>query len=83
MEGVSKKRSAIYAVILAFLYGASDEYHQMYTQGRESRMRDVFIDGGGATLVILALYYLPPKLSVKIHSILEKFNLDWNKCKKY
>jgi VanZ family protein len=76
MEGVSRKRSAIYAVISAILYGATDEYHQMYTQGRESHMRDVFIDGGGATLIILALYYLPPKLSVKMHSVFHKFNLD-------
>ena len=75
MEGVNRKRAAIYAVISAFLYGASDEYHQMYTQGRESRMRDVFIDGMGAALIILAVYQFVPKLSKNIYIILEKLDI--------
>lgn len=75
MEGLDKKRSAIYAVLSATLYGATDEYHQMFTQGRESRIRDVFIDSCGAALIILAIYYFPPKLSKKLYLIVEKLNL--------
>jgi hypothetical protein len=72
---IARKDAAILAVVLATFYGATDEYHQMFTQGRESRVRDIFIDGGGATLVILAAYYLPPRLSKKIYSLAEKFDL--------
>lgn len=75
MDKVDRKRSAIWAVLLAFLYGLSDEYHQMFTQGREPRLRDVFIDGAGSILVILAAYYLPSKLSKKMYAIVEKLGL--------
>jgi hypothetical protein len=75
MNKVGRKKAAVWAVILATFYGATDEYHQMFTQGRESRVRDVFIDGSGAALVILAIYYLPPKLSKKVYTIVEKFDL--------
>lgn len=76
MEGVERKKAAIWAIILVFLYGASDEYHQMSTQGREPRVRDVFIDGVGAALVILTTYYLPSKLSKDIYSFVEKLDLN-------
>lgn len=75
MEGVERKKAAILAVVLTFLYGASDEYHQMSTQGREPRLRDVFIDGVGAGLIILTTYCLPSKLSKDIYSFIEKLNL--------
>lgn len=72
---IDRKQAAILAILLAFFYGATDEYHQLFTQGREARVRDVFIDCGGAALVILVTYYLPPKLSKKIYRIVGKFNL--------
>lgn len=65
MNNFSKKKSAILAVIITIFYGASDEFHQTFTQGRTPRIRDVFIDGVGATLVTLATYYLPDKVSKK------------------
>jgi VanZ family protein len=70
MDGVSRKKAAIYAVLLAFFYGGSDEFHQMFTQGRESTVRDVFIDGGGATLAILLIYNFISKLPKKFQSFL-------------
>ena len=48
-QGLSRKEATIWAVVTAFLYGATDEFHQMFTQGREARIRDVFIDGIGAS----------------------------------
>lgn len=71
MNKVDRKRAAVLAVILSTLYGATDEFHQMFTQGRESRIRDVFIDGLGATLVVLVVYYLPPGFSNKIYKLIE------------
>ena len=75
MNRVSRMKAAILAVLLATFYGGTDEFHQMFTQGRESRLRDVFIDGGGATLVILATYYLPSKLSKSLYALADKFYL--------
>jgi len=72
---IDRKRAAILAVALTTFYGATDEFHQIFTQGREARVRDVFFDGGGAALVVLIAYYLPSKLSKKIYSLVEKFDL--------
>jgi len=76
MNKIDRKKAAVFAVILSTFYGATDEFHQMFTQGREARVRDVFFDGGGATLVVLATYYLPAKFSKKIYTLAEKFNLN-------
>ncbi|MGA2910241.1 MAG: VanZ family protein [Candidatus Microgenomates bacterium] len=61
-EGVDRKKAAIYSVIFAMFYGATDEFHQMFTQGRESTVRDVFIDGIGAGVAIYLIYKFLPKL---------------------
>jgi len=71
-EGVEKKKSAIWAVLLAFFYGATDEYHQMFTQGREARIRDVFIDGIGAGTLIFVIYQLFSRLPEKSRLFLVK-----------
>ncbi len=72
---INRKRAAILAIVLATFYGGTDEYHQMFTQGRESRVRDVFIDGFGASVVVFFLYYVPPQLSENLQVIFKKFDL--------
>lgn len=57
-SGVKKDRAFWYSVTLATLYGASDEYHQSFTQGRESRIRDIGFDGLGALILTSGLYKL-------------------------
>ncbi len=49
---------AAMALIMALLFALSDEYHQSFVEGRTSSLRDVLIDGGGATiaLVITSIY---------------------------
>jgi VanZ family protein len=74
-EGLTRKRAAIRAIIFTVLYGASDEFHQMFTQGREARVRDVFIDGIGATVVIYLIYWFLPKLPKKIQIFLLEFGI--------
>lgn len=64
--GMKKKKAAFYSVFLAFFYGATDEFHQIYTQGREARVRDVFIDGLGAWAAAYFVYGLLPKFPKKI-----------------
>lgn len=74
-SGMSRKKAAIWAILLAFFYGGTDEYHQMFTQGRESRIRDVFIDGLGAAAFILVVYQLFPKADKESKKLFEKLNL--------
>lgn len=74
-EGVDRFKAAIWAVGLATFYGATDEYHQMFTQGREARVRDVFIDGVGATIAAFVTYQLLPKLPKEFKIVAEKLNL--------
>ena len=58
-SGVVKKDAGIIAIILAILYGVSDEFHQSFTPGREPKVRDIFFDSFGAlTAVYLILNYL-------------------------
>jgi VanZ family protein len=63
-------------VSMAFFYGATDEYHQMFTQGREARIRDVFIDGIGAGVIIFYIYRFLPKLPKKIQTFLMQFGIN-------
>ncbi|MBU4082393.1 VanZ family protein [Patescibacteria group bacterium] len=51
---LSKKKIIILAVLLAFAYACSDEYHQTFINAREGTARDVLIDSGG---ILLAVYF--------------------------
>jgi VanZ family protein len=74
-QGLSRKKAAIWAVALTFFYGATDEFHQMFTQGRESRVRDVMIDGIGAGVIIFYIYRFLPKLPKKIQIFFLQFGI--------
>ncbi len=74
-QGLSRQKAGIWAVISAFFYGATDEFHQMFTQGREARVRDVFIDGIGAGVVIYLIYRFLPRLPKKFQTFLLQFGI--------
>lgn len=74
-ENTGKKKAAIWSIILSTLYGASDEFHQGFTQGREGRVRDIFFDGTGAGIFIYIVYNFLQKLPKKVQSILVKTGL--------
>lgn len=46
------------AFICTFLYAATDEFHQRFVAGRAGRITDVAIDGIGAFLALLFLYFI-------------------------
>ena len=75
-QGLNRKKAAVWAVIIAFFYGATDEFHQMFTQGREARVRDIFIDGIGAGVVIYFIYRFFSKLPKKIQIFLLQFGIN-------
>ena len=74
-EGVERKKALIWAVIIATFYGGTDEFHQMFTQGREATVRDVLIDGVGAGFFGYLTYYLLPKTTKEIKLYAERLNL--------
>ena len=41
------------SIIIATLYGFSDEFHQYFVPGRSSSLSDVFLDFTGTTLAVL------------------------------
>jgi hypothetical protein len=73
--GVNKAEAAVYAVILAMMYGISDEIHQSFTPGREPRVRDVFFDTFGSILATYIILKFLPKSSEKVKKIAQDFQL--------
>jgi VanZ family protein len=49
LRGVTWKRSVL-AIILATLYGVTDEFHQLFVPGRSADRYDVLADCVGATM---------------------------------
>lgn len=47
-SGVEKLNAALISILIAVVYGATDEFHQSFTPGREPRVRDVVFDTIGA-----------------------------------
>ena len=50
---VPSKKAILLALALTVFYGLTDELHQLFTQGREARLRDVGFDTIGGILGIL------------------------------
>lgn len=71
LQGVNRKKAIIFSLIFTILYGASDEYHQSFTQVREARFRDVGFDGLGGSLAMVVVYYILPKLPKNILNIFQ------------
>ncbi len=48
-----KRLRGLFAIAGAFLYAASDEWHQSFSPGRSCELRDMLIDTCGALLAVL------------------------------
>lgn len=51
-------RRAVVAVLVAFLYGLADEWHQSFVPGRAPDVRDIVADVTGAILAMLVVRWL-------------------------
>jgi hypothetical protein len=60
-NGVNKKNAGLFALILAVIYGGTDEFHQYFTPGREPTVRDVVFDTIGASFAVYYVWNLLPK----------------------
>lgn len=74
-EKIGKKEAIVYAIIIAFFYGITDEFHQNFTPTRTPRLRDVIIDTIGATVGILIVWKLLPRLPKKLLNWAERLDL--------
>lgn len=72
---MTRKKAAVLAIVLAGLYGGSDEIHQHFTQGRESQLRDVGFDTLGAILAMLFTVKVLPKLPKEIVDVGRRLEL--------
>lgn len=55
------KNKIIYTIILCFIFSLLDEFHQLFTMGRTSRMFDVFIDTSGSIVSSMLIFMLRHK----------------------
>ena len=76
-EGVDKKKAGIWAVILTTIYGASDEFHQSFIPGRQSRVRDIVVDSFGAGLAIYLIRQYLPKTPERIQYLIGKLGMSF------
>jgi len=75
-SGVSRKKAAAISIILAVLYGLTDELHQSFTPGREPRLRDVGFDTIGALLAIHIVWKLLPKAPAKLKNLAKNLQIN-------
>jgi hypothetical protein len=74
-SGVKKYNAGLAAILISVIYGATDEYHQSFTPGREPRVRDVFFDTIGSVFSIYLLWNLLPNLPLKLKAWAKKLHL--------
>lgn len=70
-----KSTAAFLSVLIAILYGATDEYHQSFTPGREPRARDVVFDTIGAGIFVWWIWKSLPKTPPKLKDLAKRLDL--------
>lgn len=75
-SGLNKKKAMRFSIFIAFLYGATDEFHQSFTPGRGPSIRDVAIDTLGACLFVYGIIANLRKFPIKLIKLFKKLNLD-------
>ena len=75
-SGMERKKAAIYTLVLAMLYGITDEFHQSFTPGREPRIRDWIFDTIGAGFASYYLWKLLPKAPMRLKRWAESLQLS-------
>jgi hypothetical protein len=74
-SNVSNKKAMLYSVALAFLYGATDEFHQSFTPGRGPKFTDVLIDTLGASIFIYGIILNLSKMPLIFRKVAAKLDI--------
>jgi len=72
---INANKAALIAILFSVLYGATDEFHQSFTPGREPKIRDVAIDALGSFIAVYSVRNLSAKLPLKIINLLKVLEL--------
>ena len=59
------KKQIIYSILFTTLYACTDEIHQLFVEGRSGEIRDIIIDGLGATLGTMIFLLIKQLLTAK------------------
>lgn len=62
LEGFGAARPALWALVVALLYGLSDEFHQAFVPGRHPDPLDIATDLAGAAAALLAVRLIRTRL---------------------
>jgi len=65
---------ALISILFCSLYGASDEWHQSFVEGRSSDVMDWLADTSGAVMAIIIIHHLRNTSLHDIHLIFTKTN---------
>lgn len=60
-------KTIIISFVCTFLYACTDEFHQLFVEGRSGQVIDVMIDSSGA-IIALAIFYIILKKRTAKHS---------------
>lgn len=74
-SGKNKKQAFTWSFFITLFYAATDEFHQSFTPGRESRVRDVVIDAVGAGLALYSIKVFLPKASKRVKYLFGKLEI--------
>lgn len=72
---LNRKKAAIISLAVVLVYGLTDEYHQSFTPGREPKVRDVVIDGGGGALAWLGIWKYLPKAPARLRNLAKSLQI--------
>ena len=53
---IKEEKQILFASIIGFLYAISDEFHQLFIEGRSGQIKDVFIDALGVITGALIIF---------------------------
>ena len=77
---LDNKRKMIYSFIIGGFYAVTDEFHQLFIEGRSGELRDICIDSSGILFGILLILLLN---KIKKHFFLIKNKIFYQEtCKK-
>jgi VanZ family protein len=63
------------SVLLAVLFGVTDEYHQSFTPGRSSSIKDIVVNSSAALTAGLFLWSIYPRLLRRLKELLGKLRI--------
>lgn len=72
----SKNKAAMLAILLCFIYGLTDEFHQSFTPGRGPKFTDALIDTFGATIAVMGLIFNLNRLPKSIQNLYKYLEIN-------